>query len=73
MSKSVYVRVVHDLELLRSVLRCAIESDRFNFELGLIKYIVIVNEEGGGGGVEGELRGRQNVKSLIVLFVEASF
>ena len=25
MSKSVYVRVVHDLELLRYVLRCAIE------------------------------------------------
>ena len=35
MSKSVYVRVVHDLELLRYVLRCAIP-------LGLIKYIVIV-------------------------------
>ena len=26
MSKSVYVRVVHDLELLRYVLRCAIEQ-----------------------------------------------
>ena len=25
MSKSVYVRVVHDLELLRYVLRCAVE------------------------------------------------
>ena len=25
MSKSVYVRVIHDLELLRYVLRCAIE------------------------------------------------
>ena len=25
MSKSVYVRVVHDLQLLRYVLRCAIE------------------------------------------------
>ena len=25
MSKSVYVRVVHDLELLRYVLRCVIE------------------------------------------------
>ena len=27
MSKSVYVRVVHDLELLRYVLRCAIERE----------------------------------------------
>ena len=33
MSKSVYVRVVHDLKLL---------NDSFNFPLGLIKYIVII-------------------------------
>ena len=36
---SVYVRVVHDLEFLRYVLR---SNDSFNFPLGLIKYIVIV-------------------------------
>ena len=35
MSKSVYVRVIHDLELLRS-------NDSFNFPQGLIKSIVIV-------------------------------
>ena len=35
MSKSVYVRVVHDLELLRYVLCCVIPQ-------GLIKYIVVV-------------------------------
>ena len=29
MSKSVYVRVVHDLELLRYVLRCAIERQLY--------------------------------------------
>ena len=33
MSKSVYVRVVLDLELLRYVLRCAID-DSLNFPLG---------------------------------------
>ena len=46
MSKSVYVRVFHDLELLRYV--CSSLCDRmtidsFNFPLGWIKYIVIVN------------------------------
>ena len=41
MSKSVYVRVFHDLELLICVLHCAID-DSFNFPLGRIKYIVIV-------------------------------
>ena len=42
MYKCVYsVRVVHDLELLRYVLRCAIERQLY-FPLGLIKYIVIV-------------------------------
>ena len=40
MSKCVYVHVVHDLELLRYVLRCATD-DSFNFPLGLVKYIVI--------------------------------
>ena len=35
MSKNVYVCVVHDLELLRYVLRCVIP-------LGLMKYIVVV-------------------------------
>ena len=34
MSKSVYVRVVLVLELLRYVLRCAIERYSFNFPLG---------------------------------------
>ena len=42
MYKCVYsVHVVHDLELLRYVLRCAIERQLY-FPLGLIKYIVIV-------------------------------
>ena len=41
MSKSVYVRAVHDLELLRYVLVVR-SNDSFNFPLGLIKYIVIV-------------------------------
>ena len=41
MSKSVYVRVVYDLELLRYVFRCAIDGS-FNLPQGLIKYIVIV-------------------------------
>ena len=40
MSKSVYVRVVHDLELCSSL--CDRRNDSFNFPLGLIKYIVIV-------------------------------
>ena len=40
MSKSVYARVVHDLEFeICSVVR---SNDSFNFPLGLIKYIVIV-------------------------------
>ena len=41
MSKSVYVRVVYDLELLRYVFIVRL-NDRFNFPMGLIKYIVIV-------------------------------
>ena len=41
MSKSVYVRVVHDLELL-SMFFVVRSNDSFNFPLGLIKYIVIV-------------------------------
>ena len=36
MSKSVYVRVVHDLELLRYVLRCAIERQLY-FPTGINK------------------------------------
>ena len=39
MYKSVSVRVVHDLELLRHVLRFVRSNDRLNFPLGLIKYI----------------------------------
>ena len=35
------VHVVHDLELLRYVLRCAIERQLY-FPLGLTKYIVIM-------------------------------
>ena len=42
MSKSVYVRVVHELELLRYMFFVARSNDSFNFPLGLIKYIVIV-------------------------------
>ena len=42
MSKSVYVRVVHDLEILCSSLCDPERTDSFNFPLGLIKYIVIV-------------------------------
>ena len=41
MSKSVYVRVVHDIELLRYVFVVR-SNDSFNFPLGLIKYIVIL-------------------------------
>ena len=41
MSKS----VVHDLELLRYVLHCAIEQQLY-FPLGLTKYIVIVTSGG---------------------------
>ena len=41
MSKSVYARVVHDLEFeICSVVR---SNDSFNFPLGLIKYIVIAS------------------------------
>ena len=40
MSKSVYVRVVHDLELLRYFFIVRL-NDSFHFRLGLIKYIVI--------------------------------
>ena len=36
MSKSVYVRVVHDSELLRYVLRCAIER-QLSFPTGINK------------------------------------
>ena len=46
MSKSVYVRVFNDLELLRYVLHCEIERQPgFNFPLGRIKYTVIVDIE----------------------------
>ena len=42
MSKSVYVRVFHDLELLRYVLRCAIKR-QLQFPAGMNKeYIIIV-------------------------------
>ena len=41
MSKSVYVRVVHDLELL-SYFFVVRSNDSFNFPLRLIKYIVII-------------------------------
>ena len=36
MSKSVYVRVFHDLEILRYVLRCAIEQ-QLSFPAGMNK------------------------------------
>ena len=41
MSKSVYVRVVHDLELLRYMFFVVRSNNSFNFPLGLIKYIVM--------------------------------
>ena len=41
MSKSVYVRVVHDLGLLRYMFFVVQSNESFNFPLGLIKYIVI--------------------------------
>ena len=44
MSKSVYVRVVHDLELLRMFFIVR-SNDSFNFPLGLIKYIVIAPDK----------------------------
>ena len=42
MSKGVYVRVFHDLELMRYMFFVVQSNDSFNFPLGLIKYIVIV-------------------------------
>ena len=43
MSKSVYVRVFHGLELLRYVLRCA-TGRQLQFPSGMnMKYIIIVN------------------------------
>ena len=39
-------------------------NDRFNFPLGLIKYIVIVNGGGGGGGGGLEGGGRQGRNHL---------
>ena len=41
-SKSVYVRVLHDLELLRYMFFVVRSNDSFNFPLGWIKYIVTV-------------------------------
>ena len=46
MSKSVYVRVFHDLELLRYVLRRAIERQP-EFPAGMNKYIVLVPSPAG--------------------------
>ena len=42
MSESVYVRVFHDLELLRYMFFVVRSNDSFNFPLGLIKCTVIV-------------------------------
>ena len=41
MSKSVYVRVFHDLELLRYVLRCAIERQLY-FPAGMNKVLLLL-------------------------------
>ena len=41
-SKSVYVRVFNDLELLRYIFFSVQSNNSFNFPLGWIKYIVIV-------------------------------
>ena len=76
MSKSVYVRVVRDLELLRYVLRCAIERE-LEFPTGINKVycycsvnVVLKETVGGSIGVVAGRFGPSSQLSQLILVKE---